>query len=140
MPRTATERQKAYVRASAEFQFACTVRILRPAAADFDEMTGRYTPSSSEIYEGPARIWDVDEAGVVPVGDGTYAMMASNCSIPWDYVPVPRKDDLVEVVACPGDVSLEGKTFQVQGVNGGGQMRATRRMRITRMAESGIRD
>jgi len=137
MPRTVSARTKRYVRKSAEFQFNCTVRIFKNSTPVFDDSTGSYTPSEgTEIYNGPARIWSVDTGALVMIGEADLARRETYCSIPWDHDPVPRNDDTVEVLTAPDDHDLDGKSFRVTAIDGGGQILPTRRMRLSGLAEN----
>lgn len=136
MPRSITPRAKAYARRAAEAQFDCAVVIRRKATPVFDDQSGTYSPVSTLVYEGKARIYSVDEAGLTPLGEGMYAMRSTFASIPWDTDPVPHNDDTLEVVGSPGDADLVGRSFRIVGVDGGGQMRATRRLHLTGLVEN----
>jgi hypothetical protein len=136
MPRTVSHRAKAYVRRAAEAQFDCSIIIRRNTEQAFNPTTGTYTPVSTLVYEGAARIWELDDAGVLAVGEATYPLRATYCSIPWDHQPVPHNDDTIEVVTMPDDPDLPGRTFRVMAVDGGGHMRSTRRMHITGIVEN----
>lgn len=136
MPRTVSARAKAYVRRAAEAQFDCEILIYRNSNSSFNETSGKYEPVNETIYEGPARIWELDDAGVLAVGEATYPLRATYCSIPWDHQPVPHNDDTIEVVTMPDDPDLPGRTFRVMAVDGGGHMRSTRRMHITGIVEN----
>ena len=136
MPRTVSARAKAYVRRAAEAQFDCTIQIYRNDNSTFNETTGQYEPQNIMIYEGPARIWELDDAGTLAVGEATYPLRATYCSIPWDHTPVPHNDDTVEVISMPDDPDLPGRTFRIMAVDGGGHMRATRRLHITGIVEN----
>lgn len=140
MPRTVSPRQQAYGRATAAAQMNCRVEISRPGEPTFNETTGIFTPALQVIYSGAGRIWALDSAGTITAGDGSWTQESTYCSIAWDSLPVPRRDDILTVVSCPGDPSLNGHAFQVQDVDGGGQLRVSRRMRVTRMGPSARRD
>jgi len=136
MPRTVSHRSKAYVRRAAEAQFDCSIRITRNLEQAFDDQTGSYTPHSDLVYEGPARIWELDDAGMISVGEATFPLRATYCSIPWDHTPVPHNDDTIEVLVMDDDPDLPGRSFRVMSVDGGGHMRSTRRMHITGIVEN----
>jgi hypothetical protein len=136
MPRTVSHRSKAYVRRAAEAQFDCVIQITRAGEPIFDDTTGTYTPTATLVYEGVARIWELDQAGTLSVGEATFPLRATYCSIPWDHEPVPHNDDIIEVLVMNDDPDLPGRTFRVMSVDGGGHMRATRRMHITGIVEN----
>jgi len=137
MPRTVSAWAKSYVRNSAEAQFDCTVRIFISSTPTLNTTTGAYTSvEGATIYTGPARIWSVDGGVLMNLGEGDYATMTTYCSIPWDATPVPENDNQIVVTDSPGDPNLVGKVFRVMSVDGGGQMRATRRMQVTALTEN----
>jgi hypothetical protein len=136
MPRTISPRAKAYVRRAAEYQFECEILIYRNTVSTFNTTTGHYEPVNEQVYSGPARIWELDQAGSLAIGEATFPLRATYCSIPWDHTPVPHNDDTIEVVSAPDDNDLPGRTFRVVAVDGGGQARATRRMHITGIVEN----
>jgi hypothetical protein len=136
MSRTVSKRSKAYVRRAAEAQFDCVIKIIRNTDQAFNAITGAYTPVSTPVYEGVARIWEVGDAGFFADGEATFPLRSTYCSIPWDHEPVPHNDDTIEIVSMPDDPDLPGRTFRVMTVEGGGYMRATRRMRITGIVEN----
>lgn len=137
MPRTVSTWAKSYVRGAAEAQFNCTVRIFPNGTPTLNATTGAYSAAEGvETYNGPARIWSADGGVTMNLGEGDYATTTTYCSIPWDATPVPENDNQIEVMACPGDPNLVGKVFRVMSVDGGGQMRATRRMQVTALAKN----
>lgn len=136
MPRTISKRSAAYVRRAAEYQFDCQIRITRNGTPTFNETTGTYNTVSVTVYEGAARIWELDDAGALVTGEATFPLRATYCSIPWDHQPVPHNDDTIEVLVMPDDPDLPGRTFRVMAVDGGGHLRATRRMHITGIVEN----
>lgn len=137
MPRTISPRAKAYVRRAAEAQFQCSVRIFETTVPTLDTVTGLYSSvEGTDVYDGPARIWSVEGAGTVTVGEGDIALQSTYCSIPWDATPVPEVDNQVLVTDCADDPELVGRSFRIMSVDGGGQTRATRRMQITALTEN----
>jgi hypothetical protein len=136
MPRTVSHRSKAYVRRAAEAQFDCEIIIWRNTDVAFNDTTGDFTPVSTKVYEGAARIWELDDAGMIAVGEATFPLRATYCSIPWNHTPVPHNDDTIEVIRMDDDPDLPGRSFRVMAVDGGGHMRSTRRMHITGIVEN----
>jgi hypothetical protein len=136
MPRTVSQRSKAYVRRAAEAQFDCTIKITRNGEPILDTTTGKYHTVSTDVYSGAARIWEVGDAGFFADGEATFPLRSTYCSIPWDHEPVPHNDDTIEILTMPDDPDLPGRTFRVMTVEGGGYMRATRRLRITGIVEN----
>lgn len=136
MPRTISKRAKAYVRRAAEAQFDCQIIIWRNGEAVFNEGDGSYTPVSTMIYSGSARIWELSDGGVLVTGEATFPLRSTYCSIPWDHEPVPHNDDTIQIVTMPDDPDMPGRSFRIMSVDGGGAARATRKMTITGIVEN----
>ena len=137
MPRTVSNYARRYVRARAEAQMTCHVRIYRHEDPVFDDETGLMTSShGTKIYEGDARLWYAQGGNVVELGDADINMMNTYVSIPWDSDPVPHRDDIVMVDSCALDPDLVDRAFRVMNTDGGGLMNATRKMTVSTFAES----
>lgn len=118
-----------YVRTRALNYMTAAIRVLRMGAPVLDETTGESTAVYTEIvYQGKARVWSVEAAGVLELGDGRITTRQTNVSIPWDATPVPKNDDMVIVDDFGGDVDLDTQAFRIIGVDGGGLIRAARRL------------
>ena len=129
---TVSDYARSYVRARAQAHMNCEVVIYSFAPDQvLDENTGLYTAQyGDELYDGVARIYSVDSGGAIAVGEETINTKTTFCSIPWDnqFIAI---DTYVEVTSFPGDEQLEDTFWRVVGTDGGGLMRATRRMQIT---------
>lgn len=125
-----------YVRRYARFNMRNTVRITRPTTPVFDPLTGVLIRSGDElIYEGIARIYTVQGPMTYSLGDEPQRYSSTYVSIPVTDelgapLPLPRIEDVIEVLIAPGDTTLEGRTFQVQDVEAGGQWMAVRRLQV----------
>lgn len=137
MPRTISERARKYVRRAAEAQFNCEVRIVHMKDPVLDETTGNIVAAENEErYAGPARISGGENSGVINIGDGEFAMLRLDVSIPWDTATEARLDDTVIVLTCPGDPELVGHVLRIVSIQAGGQMRATRTMTCQTVTEN----
>ena len=135
--RTVTPWARSYVRSHSEAHFNCQVSINRHADWTLDGVSGELEiTQGNSIYSGEARIWSSDTGSVLALGEADINTMATYVSIPWDASPVPDRDDIVTVSSCPGDPDLAGRAFRIMSVDGGGLMRATRRMQVTALSES----
>lgn len=127
---------EAYVRRYARFNMRNTVRITRPTEPVFDPLTGTLDSSDDElVYEGIARIYTVQGPLTYSLGDEPQQYSSTYVSIPVTDeagVPLlaPRVEDVVTVLTSPTDVSMEGRTFQIQDVEAGGQWMAVRRLQV----------
>lgn len=134
---TVSDYAKRYLKDRVQSHMNCTVAITRLKRGAFNEVTGLYTATvGAEVYTGPARIWSSNAGTVFDSGGGELAMVTTYCSIPQDVVPVPDKDDQIEVQGCPGDPDLVGRVFRIIFVDGGGLMTPTRKMQIVSQSEN----
>jgi hypothetical protein len=128
---TISNRARQYVRARSEAHMTCTVTIYASSGISFNETTGTVTSSySEELYSGKARIYSIEGSGQLIVGDNVIATKTTYCSIPYDsaYIPV---DSVVVISDMPIDLENETTVWRVLSTDGGGLMRAVRRMQIT---------
>ena len=114
-----------------------TVAIHRPGDTTFNNQTGlNLATEKSSIYQGKARIYSVAGPQVISVGESDLTFRSTYISIPADVHPAPHRDDLVIVLEAVSDEDLQGKAFRVLDVEGGGLVRAVRRMQCTALEES----
>lgn len=119
-----------YVRSRAESHMNCTVTIYSNSTNTFDSITGRVTSAYADLlYSGKARVYSIDGGGTTNVGEQMIATKSTYCSIPWDssYIAV---DSVVVINDMPGDPGNESTVWRVMAVDGGGLMRATRRLQV----------
>lgn len=134
--RTVSDYARRYVRDRAQAHMNCTIILSRHRDGLLDPTSGLYTADTGKvIYRGIARIWDSTTGAIINVGEADLVTTVTYCSVPFDAA-MPRVDDLVRVVTSPSDDTLETRGFRVMNVDGGGLMRATRRMQITALAEN----
>jgi hypothetical protein len=104
-----------------------------------NETTGLIQVSYDTSYhgfEGTGRFWLSNDGLVTNVAEGDYSTVSTYISIEWDAEPVPELDDYVQITSAYDDPQLAGKMFRIVGVDGGGFMRAARRMRVTAVTEN----
>jgi hypothetical protein len=89
-------------------------------------------------YEGTARFWLSNDGVVAEVGEGDYSTVSTYISLAWDAEPVPELDDYVIITAAYDDPTLVDKVFRIKGIDGGGFMRAARRLTV--VADTSNRD
>jgi hypothetical protein len=125
-----------YVRRFARGNMRDTIRVGRSGSAVFDEQTGTLEAAAPiVIYEGPARVYAMSGPVSYNIGDEPQHFSQAYISIPvFDdqgvAVPAPQVEDLVVIIAAPGDPEVVGRTFQVQDVEAGGQWTAVRRLQV----------
>lgn len=81
-------------------------------------------------YEGTARFWLANDGVVGEAGEGDYSLVSTYISLAWDAEPVPELDDYVIVTTAYDDPTLVDKVFRIKGIDGGGFMRAARRLTV----------
>lgn len=134
---TVSDYARTYLRDRVQGHMNCTIELLRHRDSSLDETTGLYTAvSKTSVYSGVARIWEASSGSIVEVGEADLALVSTYCSIPFDVDVMPHRDDQVLVTACPGDPDLVGRGYRVLMIDGGGLMRATRKMQLIAQAEN----
>jgi hypothetical protein len=114
------------------------VSIVRGTPGELDRVTGLVSGMTNlvTIYSGPARIHLLAPAGDAQPG-GPVVLRTAQVSIPMSAA-MPRRDDLLTVSAAgvdadgsQSDVNLDGRTFSVRDVDGGGLFGAVRKLTCT---------
>jgi Family of unknown function (DUF6093) len=137
MVRVASSFSRRYVTRRALGAMVDTVTIHRPGDTVFDDQTGfNAATETTKIYQGKARIYSVAGPQVVEVGEADLTFRSTYISIPAEVFPAPHRDDIVIVLEARSDEELQGKAFRVLDVEGGGLVRAVRRMQCTSLEES----
>jgi len=102
------------------------IRVVRTSGPVLDSSTLKVTlTSTATVYEGKARIWAINSAGVTIVGENVYNNSSTYVAIPFN-APIPRQDDVVLVLADQGDTSVVNQAFHILDVNGGGLLQSHR--------------
>lgn len=127
-----SQEQVDLVRAYVAEHMNATVRIQRGERGTFDPATGRVggLTNLSTVYEGKARIRNVTGAGVLNLAEADIATASTTISIPWGS-PMPRRDDLVTVLANAADEMDVDRLFRVLEVESAGLFGEARRMQCT---------
>jgi Family of unknown function (DUF6093) len=137
MVRVASSFSRKYITRRALGAMVDTVAIHRPGDVVLDDETGLNTATeSTKVYQGKARIYSVAGPQVVAVGEADLTFRSTYISIPAEIFPTPHKDDIVIVLECVSDESLQGKAFRILDIEGGGLVRAVRRMQCQVLEES----
>ena len=137
MVRVGSSFSRRYVQRRAVAVMIDTITIHRPTKGTFDTNTGLLESDiSQKIYEGQARIYTVEGPSVISVGEADLSMRNTYISIPANSSPVPNRDDVIMVLEAVSDDDLQGRSFRVLDVSGGGLVRAVRRMLCVGIEES----
>lgn len=125
-----SQRQRQLVRDFVEANMWAQIEILRGERGSFNETTGKLggMANATTIYEGKARIRNINGAGVILVGEENVDTATTLISIPWGEV-IPRRNDLVHVLGDDSaDAEPDGQWFRVLDYESGGLFGEARRM------------
>ena len=137
MPRTIPASAQKYVKLRAEAQMEDYVRIYRNAPSALNVGTGLIESGEGYIvYEGPARIRNIDGPSPIIIGEGDIAISTTLGSIPLDIDPVPIVDDTLLVIAHKTDPDQVGKTCRITSVMGGGYLVACRTLGLSTISDN----
>jgi len=135
--RAASRYSRQYITRRAFGAMVDRVAINRAAGVELNTTTGMNVATAGvEIYQGQARIYSVAGPQVLDLGEADITLRSTYISIPAGYLPAPQKDDIVTVLEARSDEALIGKAFRVLDVDGGGLVRAVRRMQCVAWEES----
>ena len=129
---TISQRAKNFVRHRATAQMSSAVKIYSgvDASSSLNETTGLVTSSlGTLLYTVKARFSSVEGGGVMDIGENVIATKSTYCSIPWDSEYIPR-DSIIIVKEFIDDPQNENACWRVLATDGGGLIRAVRRMQV----------
>lgn len=142
VPRLA--RARAYAQRRMELWHEAVIILRRPAGVVPDVLTREVTPTYETPYYGAgateespanAAIWIVQKGPAIYLGDaGSLETRTAQVSLPWD-APKVHVEDLLEVVGCPYDTDLVGRTGTIESVGGGGRLRGSRLISVKGLYE-----
>lgn len=118
--------------ATTEANMRSRVHITRTTESSgaFDRTTGRpAAPSSTDIYEGPARIFKVTGGGAYELGEEQQFPSQTYVAIPMS-APRPQIKDEITVLEDDDD-ELVDRRFKIDDVEVGGMVPAERRMAVS---------
>ena len=128
-----TKHQISYVRSRLEALHNVTVRVFRSTVATLNETTGLIDykeDTGYSGYEGTGRLWTSTDGQYINVAEGDYSTVSTYLSLPFTASPVPVLDDYVEIAGYDEDPQMEARLFRVVAIDGGGFMRASRRLTL----------
>lgn len=140
MARPLSPRVAAYARQAVISYHNIELEVTRQLVSSLDEVTGMITTTfDAEFtgYSGSGRFWLSNDGVVSVVAEGDYSAISTFISIPWDAEPVPALDEYVTITSAYEDPTLEGKVYRVVSVDGGGFLRAARRLQVAAVSENG---
>lgn len=127
-----TDRARAYVRSRATSVMTYECKVERLAAPSYDETTLIASPGTrTTIIEfSVCRVWEVQGASVVNLGETELMVENVQISLPYD-TPVLKKHDEIVITNTPTqDDTLLGKRFSVISSARAGELRPTRRYAV----------
>lgn len=137
MFRAASRYSRQYIARRALGAMVDRISINRPGDVQLNPTTGmNVAVAGEEIYQGQARIYSVSGPQVVDLGEADIALRMTYVSIPSDWLPVPQRDDIITVLEARSDEGLQDKAFRILDVDGGGLVRAVRRMQCVSWEEN----
>jgi hypothetical protein len=96
----------------AEGNMQAVVRITRPAPNDFDRSTGTWTnPTDINVYEGPARIYEMNGGLTYALGEEAQYFSQSYVSVPLS-APLIQVNDDVRVLIHPDSTLVAERGFR----------------------------
>lgn len=108
-----------------------TCKVERVTAGGHDEVTLVWSPGSrTTVYIGVCRVWEIQGASQVSIGEEEYMLSSVQASFPWD-APLFLKDDEIIILTSPYDDVLVNSRYQIQSSARAGDLRATRRYAVT---------
>lgn len=129
-PPVPSARARAYLKKMTELQMQSQVHITRPGNPTFDPASGLTTAhTGSDVYTGPARVYPTQGA-LQAIGDGLVSIGQTSISIPQD-APLPKVDDIVDVVSTPDDSAMVDRRYRVIDVSEGGILSPSRSLTCT---------
>lgn len=140
MARPLSPRVAAYARQAVLSYHNIEIEVVSQLVSVLDEETGMITTTFDEEftgYSGSGRFWLSNDGVVSVVAEGDYSAISTFISIPWDADPVPALDEYVTITSAYEDPTLEGKVYRVVAVDGGGFLRAARRLQVAAVSENG---
>ena len=139
MARPLSPRVAAYARQAVLSYHNIEIEVVSQLVSSLDDATGMITTTFDggfTGYAGSGRFWLSNDGVVSSAGDGDYSTISTNISIPWDADPVPALDEYVVITSAYEDSTLEGKIYRIMGVDGGGFLRAARRLQVVAVSEN----
>jgi hypothetical protein len=105
-------------------------RLTRVDFEDGDDLTIPATSRTLIIEDSPCRIWEIQGAGAVMLGETDIMVQNVQLSLPWNS-PILRKNDQIVITYAPTqDTSMLGKRFEIISSARAGELRATRRYNV----------
>ena len=120
---------RTYLRERATDLMNCSIIAANPLVV-YDPSTRRETAGAGEqIYDGPARVWQVPSSAQVVVGEDQVTITQTMLSVPWD-TPSFALDTLI-LVTDADDPDLIGRSLNIESSVRGGGLRASRQFSVS---------
>ncbi len=132
MPSPISPYARRYVRsrATAVMQYRCNAERVVPAKYDNVTLLGSSGEREVIIEDSPCRIWEIQGAGAVMLGDTDIMVENVQLSLPWDSEILKKNDEITITFAPTQDESMLGKRFEIISAAKAGELRATRRYSV----------
>lgn len=110
--------------------YLCKAERLTPAQYDENTLIGTPGSRTTIFSDTQCRVWEIQGASVLGVGESDLMMQNLQLSLPWDS-QILKKDDEIEITDAPAsNSSMLGKRFQIISLAKAGDLRATRRYQV----------
>jgi hypothetical protein len=112
---------------------AYVCRAERAKRATYDEVTLEGIAGTREVLfeDTPCRIWEIQGAMSIQMGETDIMSQNLQLSLPWDSPILKKHDEIVITTAPDSDTSMQGKRFEILSSARAGELRATRRYQVT---------
>lgn len=117
-------------RATAVMQYRCNAERVVPGSYDKISLVGSSGERETIIEDSPCRIWEIQGASAVVLGDTDIMISNVQLSLPWDSEVLRKNDEIVITHAPTQDTSMLGKRFEIISTAKAGELRATRRYNV----------
>lgn len=105
-------------------------RVTKPVYDEITLVGG--SGSRVTLFENmPCRIWEIQGAMALQMGETDIMTQNLQISLPWDSEILKKHDEIVITFSPESDDSMLGKRFEVLSSARAGELRATRRYQVT---------
>jgi hypothetical protein len=132
MPSPISPAARRYVRsrATAVMQYRCNAERVVPGGFNNVSLIGSSGDRTLIIEDSPCRIWEIQGASAVALGETEIMVQNVQLSLPWDSEVLKKSDEIVITFAPTQDITVLGKRFEIISSAKAGELRATRRYSV----------
>jgi len=117
-------------RATAVMEYRCRAERITPPHIDDETLTAVRGARTVLIEDSPCRIWEIQGASAVMLGETDLMIQNVQLSLPWDSPVLKKSDEIVIIHAPTQDTSMLNKRFEIVSAAFAGELRATRRYSV----------